>query len=55
MMCTKNTRWIKEYRKYAAILSATVFLVYEHSGFGKWSWAVSKQPGDVVGILERSV
>jgi len=28
--------------------------VNEHGGFGKWSWAVSRQPGDVVGILEQS-
>lgn len=26
--------------------------VNEHGGFGKWSWAVSRKPGDVVGILE---
>ncbi len=28
--------------------------VNEHSGFGKWHWAVSRQPGDVMGILEGS-
>jgi type III restriction enzyme len=28
-------------------------LVTEQGGFGNWSWAVSKQPGDVVGILEQ--
>ncbi|MGH7798224.1 MAG: BPTD_3080 family restriction endonuclease [Candidatus Binatia bacterium] len=25
--------------------------VNEHGGFGKWSWAVARKPGDVVGIL----
>ena len=28
--------------------------VNEHSGFGKWSWAVSRRPGDVMGILEET-
>ncbi len=38
-----------------AFFNEWVNAVNEHGGFGKWSWAVSKQPGDVVGILERSV
>jgi type III restriction enzyme len=29
--------------------------VNEHRGFGKWTWAVARQPGDVVEILERSL
>ncbi|HEY7220070.1 MAG TPA: hypothetical protein VH985_16915 [Candidatus Binatia bacterium] len=32
-------------------LDEWVKAVNEHGGFGKWRWAVSKQPGDVVGIL----
>jgi type III restriction enzyme len=27
--------------------------VNEHGGFGKWSWAVARQPGDVIGALEE--
>ena len=33
-------------------LDEWVKAVNEHGGFGKWSWAVSRKPGDVVGILE---
>ena len=25
--------------------------INEHGGFGKWSWAVSRQPGDLIEIL----
>jgi type III restriction enzyme len=28
--------------------------VNEHGGFGKWSWAVARHPGDVIGILAGS-
>jgi type III restriction enzyme len=28
--------------------------VNEHGGFGKWSWAVARQPGDVIEILGGS-
>ena len=34
-------------------LDEWVKAVNEHGGFGKWSWAMSKQPGEVVGIVER--
>ena len=27
----------------------------ESGGFGWWAWAVSKQPGDVVEVLEQSI
>jgi hypothetical protein len=27
--------------------------VNEHGGFGKWQWAVSKNPADVKGIIEK--
>ena len=33
-------------------LDEWVKAVNEHGGFGKWRWAVSRKPGDVVGILE---
>jgi type III restriction enzyme len=36
-------------------LEEWVKAVNEHGGFGKWSSAVSKQPGDVVGIVEQSI
>jgi type III restriction enzyme len=36
-----------------AFLDEWVKAVDAQGGFGKWSWAVSKQPGDVVGILEQ--
>jgi len=29
--------------------------VNTHGGFGKWQWAVSKDPADVAGIIEKSV
>ena len=35
-------------------LAEWVKTVNEHGGFGKWRSAVSKQPGDVVAILEQS-
>ena len=34
-------------------LDEWVNAVNEHGGFGKWGWAVAKQPGDVMGILGR--
>ena len=36
-----------------AFLDEWVKAVNEHGGFGHWQWAVSKQPGDVVDILNR--
>jgi type III restriction enzyme len=36
-----------------AFLDEWVKAVNEHGGFGHWQWTVSKQPGDVVGILNR--
>jgi len=36
-----------------AFLDEWVRAVNEHGGFGKWRWAVSKQPGDIVDILSR--
>jgi len=38
-----------------AFLDEWVKAVNEHGGFGKWSWAVSKQPGDLVEILKQSI
>jgi type III restriction enzyme len=37
-----------------AFLEIWVKAVNEHGGFGKWSWAVARQPGDAVDILARS-
>lgn len=36
-----------------AFLDEWVKAVNEYGGFGKWRWAVSKQPGDVVEILQE--
>jgi type III restriction enzyme len=36
-------------------LDEWVRAVNAHSGFGKWQWAVSKDPADVAGIIEKSV
>ena len=36
-----------------AFLDEWVKAVNEHGGFGHWQWAVSRQPGDVVDILNR--
>jgi type III restriction enzyme len=35
-----------------AFLDEWVKAVNAHGGFGKWHWALSKQPGDVVGICK---
>jgi type III restriction enzyme len=40
-------------RTKRASLDEWVKAVNGHGGFGHWRWAVSKQPGDVFGILER--
>jgi type III restriction enzyme len=37
-----------------AFLDEWVKAVNEHGGFGKWSWAVARRPGDVMGILEET-
>jgi type III restriction enzyme len=37
-----------------ASLDEWVKVVNEHGGFGNWSWALSKQPGDVAVILHQS-
>ena len=34
-------------------LDEWVKAVNEHGGFGKWSWAVSRQPGDVMSVLSH--
>jgi type III restriction enzyme len=36
-------------------LDEWVKAVNEHGGFGKWSWAVSRQPGDLVGIVGGNI
>jgi len=36
-----------------AFLDEWVKAVNEHGGFGHWQWAVSRQPGDVVDIINR--
>jgi len=41
-----------QHKTKRAFLDEWVKAVNEHGGFGKWSWAVSRKPGDVVGILE---
>ena len=43
-----------QHKTKRAFLDEWVKAVNEHGGFGKWSWAVSRQPGDVVGILEET-
>jgi type III restriction enzyme len=35
-------------------LNEWVKAVNEHGGFGKWTWVVSRQPGDVVTILKQA-
>jgi type III restriction enzyme len=35
-------------------LDEYVRAINEHGGFGTWSWAVSKDPADVAGIIERA-
>jgi type III restriction enzyme len=35
-----------------AFLDEWIKAVNEHGGFGKWSWAVSRMPGDVADILQ---
>ncbi|HEU4638716.1 MAG TPA: hypothetical protein VFS84_07665 [Candidatus Binatia bacterium] len=37
-----------------AFLDEWVKAVNEHGGFGRWVWAVSRRPGDVVQILEQA-
>ena len=46
----QDTDQDKTKRKF---LDEWVKAVNEHGGFGRWQWAVSKQPGDVVDILDR--
>jgi hypothetical protein len=36
-------------------LDEWVNAVNAHGGFGKWAWAVSKNPADVKGIIEKVV
>ncbi|MEW6054250.1 MAG: BPTD_3080 family restriction endonuclease [Nitrospirota bacterium] len=36
-------------------LDEWVRAVNAHGGFGKWQWAVSKDPADVAGIIEKAV
>ncbi len=38
-----------------AFLEEWVKAVNEQGGFGKWRWVVSKQPGNVVGLLEQAL
>jgi len=40
--------------KPSAFLDEWVKAVNEHGGFGRWVWAVSRRPGDVVQILEQA-
>ena len=37
-----------------AFLEKWVKAVNEHGGFGMWGWAVSRQPVDIIGILEEA-
>jgi type III restriction enzyme len=36
-------------------LNEWVSAVNEHGGFGKWTWAVSKDPADVRMIIEDAI
>lgn len=36
-------------------LDEWVKAVNEHGGFGKWAWAVSKEPGDIEEIIQKTV
>jgi len=36
-------------------LAEWVKAVNEHGGFGKWQWAVSTHPSDIVGVLQNAV
>lgn len=35
-------------------LDEWVRAINEHGGFGIWSWAVSKDPADIIGIIENA-
>ncbi len=35
-------------------LDEWVRAVNEHGGFGRWSWAVSRHPSDVAGLLAKA-
>jgi len=47
---------VKDSRKWSTLVFVDewVTAVNEDGGFGSWKWAVSRQPGDVIGILEGS-
>lgn len=47
---------MKDSRKWSTLVFVDewVTAVNEDGGFGSWKWAVSRQPGDVIGILEGS-
>jgi type III restriction enzyme len=36
-----------------AFLGEWVKAVNEHGGFGRWAWDVSRDPGDVEGIIDK--
>ena len=42
-----------EQRTKRQFLDEWVRAVNSHGGFGEWSWAVSRQPLDVLDILEQ--
>lgn len=51
---TKGQEMQRDKTKYG-FLDEWVRAVNEHGGFGKWRWAVSKNPADVAGILENKM
>ena len=54
---TDYANWLSKARaRFAArLFSLCVKAVNEHGGFGNWGWAVSRQLGDVVGVLEQTL
>lgn len=48
----QDTRRDKTKREF---LNEWVKAVNEHSGFGKWQWSVSKDPGDIKNIIKRVI
>jgi type III restriction enzyme len=42
-------------KKKHSFLDELVKAVNGHGGFGRWRWAVSKDPADVPGIIEKAM
>lgn len=52
-MRRKNVENTEKHRIKRRFLDEWVRAVNNHGGFGAWSWAVSKNPADIKGILAR--